>query len=79
MPTTQRRLSEAVIRATKEGGVHQAVGSDGFGYGIRRLLQPPAAAQCSVYRTPAEFAASCEPSGADEDLMKEIELVTARS
>ncbi len=31
------------------------------------------------YRTPAEFAASCEPSGADEDLTKELESVTALS
>jgi putative transposase len=31
------------------------------------------------YRTPAEFAASCEPSGADEALTKELESITALS
>ncbi len=31
------------------------------------------------YRTPAEFAASCEPAGADEDLTKELESVTILS
>jgi putative transposase len=31
------------------------------------------------YRTPVEFAASCELSGADEDLTKELESVTALS
>jgi hypothetical protein len=29
------------------------------------------------YRTPVEFAASCEPAEADEELMKELELVSA--
>jgi putative transposase len=31
------------------------------------------------YRTPAEFAASCEPVGADEDFTKELESVTTLS
>ncbi len=31
------------------------------------------------YRTPAEFAASCELAGADEDLMKELESATTLS
>ncbi len=31
------------------------------------------------YRTPVEFAASCEPAKADEDLMKELESVSALS
>jgi hypothetical protein len=31
------------------------------------------------YRTPAEFAASCEPSGADEALTQELESLTALS
>jgi len=31
------------------------------------------------YRTPTEFAASCEPSGADEDITKELESVTTLS
>ena len=31
------------------------------------------------YRTPAEFAASCEPASADEDLTKELESVIALS
>ena len=31
------------------------------------------------YRSPAESAASCEPSSADEELTKELESVTALS
>lgn len=31
------------------------------------------------YRTPAEFAASCEPASADEDLTKELDSVTTLS
>jgi putative transposase len=31
------------------------------------------------YRTPAEFAASCELASVDEDLTKELESVTALS
>ena len=31
------------------------------------------------YRPPAEFAASCEPGGADEDLRKELESVSTLS
>lgn len=31
------------------------------------------------YRTPAQFASSCEPIGADEDLTKELESITALS
>lgn len=31
------------------------------------------------YRTPAEFAASCEPASADEELTKELESVTTLS
>ncbi len=31
------------------------------------------------YRTPAEFAASCEPASADEDLTKELESTIALS
>jgi putative transposase len=31
------------------------------------------------YRTPVEFAASCEPAKADEELMKELESVSALS
>jgi len=31
------------------------------------------------YRTPAQFAASCDAAGADEDLAKELESVSALS
>jgi hypothetical protein len=67
-------------RIAKEGDIHQRAGSEEVlveGYRNHYNCERPHSAL--GYRTPAEFAVSCEPDGADEELRKELESVIALS
>jgi putative transposase len=67
-------------RATKEGDTHQpATEAKALGGKYRNHYNRERPHSALGYRTPAEFAASCELASADEDLAKELKLATALS